>query len=1053
MRKLILMRNSVFAFIMTLVITASAFAQNRVVSGVIVDADTQEPIPSVTVLLQGTTKGVASDADGRYELTLTQQEFNNGVLVFSSVGYISREVVVNGNTTINVELSLDVALLDDVVVVAYGTTTREALTGSVESVSSADLELRTITSPISALEGAVTGLQTISASGQPGSSPSLVIRGVGTLNGDTDPLYVIDGVQFEGGLSTINQDDIESITILKDAASTSLYGSRAANGVVIITTKKGTGVPGGTKSISVNYNGLYGITSKAIPEYDAVTPGEYYELMWDAYSNANAGVDPSTTYNRLGYNPFNVPNDEILLADGTLNPAARVIDQGLDWYDVLERTGSRQSHSLNISAGGENHNLFFSGSSLNEEGYVIETSYERITGRLGGDFTPKDWLTLSGSINLTSTESYGVNGAGGGSIVNPFGFAKDVGSIYPIYIVDTDGSIVRDADGNPLFDRGEGYPEYGISPRPYNPGRHAVEESILNDELFRTNSYGFRASAKVDVPQVEGLSFSLNYGQDIQDYINKSYENNLVGDGAPTGRYGEVRFRRDVENFTQLVNYETTFGEHSVDVTLGHESFARDYSQNDGLATTQTAAGIYEYDNFSVPVSLGGYSSDKNLEGYFARVNYNFQDKYYLTASARRDGSSVFTNNKWGNFYSLGGSWRISNESFMDNIDNITNLKLRASYGEVGNDDLNDFYISQALYAILPNAGEPGVFWDATGNADLKWETIESWDVALEFELYDRVSGIVEFYRRNSTDLLYNVPIPLSEGQSEAPDNIGDMYNQGLEVSLNGAVVQSNDFQWNLGLQASTLKNEITFIPSPFINGSKRWDAGYSRYDFYLYHYAGVDPDNGDALYYMYEPDPDNPDGPSIPVIVNGEHATTNDWGDAGRGYTGHSSVPDLIGSVKNDFSYKNFDLNVLVSYQIGGDILDYGYGDMMHEGEYGVSLHPDALDRWQSPGDVTDVPRLENGDTELAPLGNNSRWITDASYVALRNVSLSYTLDQNVARDLGVDRLRVFVSGENLFISSKRKGLNPQYNLAGTPSGNDYNPARVLSMGVNIAF
>lgn len=1040
--------------------TGSALAQTQTVRGTVYDAQTEEPLPAVTVLLEGTTTGVATDADGTFEIRIPGSELDDAVLVVSSIGFITQRVELNGRTTITVNLEPDVTLLDDVVVVAYGTTTREALTGSAETISSEQLELRTITSPLSALEGTVTGLQTISASGQPGSDPTIVIRGVGTLNGDTDPLIILDGVQFEGGLSAINQDDIQSMTVLKDAASTSLYGSRAANGVLLISTKKG-GSPQGKKTVSVNYNGLYGVITRGIPNYEAASPGEYYELMWEAYKNTlsgtaeeNAARASAQIFNRLGYNPFNVGNDQIVGTDGRINPNARVIDEGLDWFDVLERTGSRQSHSLSISAGGDKHNVFFSGSNLVEEGYVIESDYERLTGRVGGTFFPTDWLTIGGNVNIASAVQNGLSGAGTTSIVNPFAFAKDIGSIYSIYVVDNDGKIVRDSNGNPLFDRGEGYSEYGIQTRPYNPGRNSVEEAILNDEVFKTNSYGFRYNTEVAVPQIEGLTFSLNYGQDIQDFINKSYENNLVGDGAPTGRYGERRYRRIVENFNQIVNYETSIDAHSVEVTLGHESLDRNYSENSGLTNTQTAAGIYEYDNFAVVSGLGGYTSDRTLEGYFARLNYNFQDKYYLTASVRRDGSSVFTNNKWGNFYSVGGSWRISQEDFIKDIDFIDNLKLRASYGQVGNDNLNSFYISQALYAIFPNAGEPGVFWDATGNPDLQWETIESWDVALEFDVFNRISGIVEFYRKNSSDLLYNVPIPKSEGQSEAPNNIGDMYNQGLEISLNGDIVRQRDVQWNLGIQLSTLKNEITSLPNPFITGSKRWGVGRSRYDFYLYHFAGVDPENGDALYYMYEADTENPSGPNVPVLnEDGSHATTNSYQAAGKGYVGASAVPDIIGSVSNQLKYKDFSLGVLVSYQIGGEVLDYGYADMMHAGTYGSSFHKDALDGWRQEGDVTDIPRLENGNINIARRTDNSRWLTDASYLSLRNVNLAYNLKDDLAENLGVDRLRVFVSAENLLLVTKRKGLNPQYNLAGTPTGNDYDPSRIVSMGINISF
>ena len=965
---------------------------------------------------------------------------------------MSKEVRVGAAEVYNVTLAVDTGVLEEVVVVAYGQTTKEAFTGSADVITSENMEMRSLTSPISAIEGSATGVQFLSASGQPGSSPDIVIRGVGTLNGSTDPLYIVDGIQYEGGLSSLNQNDIKSITILKDAASTSLYGSRAANGVVLITTKSGRR----DSDLTVTVNSQVGVITKAIGEYDAVTPGNYYELMWEAYKNsigeADAATQASATiYNRLGYNPFDVPNDQIVGVDGQLNPEANVIFQGLDWYDALERTGNTQSHNLSVSGGGEKHTFFFSASNLQEDGYVVESSFERTTSRLNGNFYPTDWLTLGGDVNLSLANSDGI-GISGSSIGNPFGFAKNTGSIYPVYVVDSQtGEIARDEEGNPLYDRGEGYPDYGILPRPIYAGRNALEELHLNSSVTKTNTYGFRYNAGFQI--IEGLELTLNYGQDINDYFSKRYENNLVGDGAPAGRYRETRYRRTVENFNQLLNYNNSFGDHNLELTLGHESFDRHYSEVFGFKNTQTAVGIYEFANFATVADLSGYSSDKKLEGYFGRLNYNFDEKYYLTASARRDGSSVFSKDvRWGNFYSVGGAWRIDKEGFMDDVDFVNNLKLRASYGEVGNDDLNDYYISQPRYSLLPNAGAPGIFWSDLGNNALTWETVESWDVAMEFSLFDyRLTGALEYYKKNSTDLLYNVPLPLSMGLNEGPANIADMYNEGIELTLNAGIISSDDFGWKIGLQASTFRNEITKIPDPFINGSKRWAEGRSAFEFYLYDYAGVDPENGDALFYQYEEDPET--GEMDPVLnSDGTQATINDYLEAGRAYVDANTIPDVIGSVRNEFRYKDFDLSFLFTYQIGGDILDYGYADMMQVNTYGESIHPDALNAWRAPGDITSVPRVEIGNTDQSPF-LSTRWLTDASYVALRNVNLSYNLSESYTDQVGIDRLRLYVSGENLAMWSERTGLDPQYSLSGTPEGNDYNPNRVISLGINLAF
>jgi TonB-linked SusC/RagA family outer membrane protein len=1023
-----------------------AFAQEKTITGTVSGSDGL-PLIGATVLVKGTNTGASTDFDGNYSIKAAQ----GATLVFSFVGYETQEARVGSSNTINIVMQEDAAQLDEVVVVAYGTTSLEAFTGSASVVGSKELEIRNVTSPIAAIEGKATGVQFTSASGQPGSSPGIIIRGVGTLNGNSSPLYIVDGMQYEGNLNTINQEDIASFTILKDAASTSLYGSRAANGVVLITTKSGS-----KGAIRANVSVSSGIVQQGIQNYDEVTPGQYYETMWESLRNSSAGGgDPAyasaNIYNSLGYNPFDVPNDQIVGTDGLLNPSANVIYKSLDWYDVLNQTGIRNNYNINIAGGGDKHKVFFSASYLDEEGYVVTTGYNRLTTRLNGDFELNDWLTMGGSANITIAESTGPTSAGTGSIVNPFGFAKNIGSVYPVYLNDIQGNLVLDAAGNPVFDNGEGYSEFNIGSRPISQGRHALQELLLNDERTRNNTYGFRYYA--DVKIMDGLSVRVNYGRDINEGLAKEYENNIIGDAQPTGRYSEDRSRREVRNFNQIINYSKTFNDvHNLDITAGHESFERIFSSINALAIEQTAEGIYEFDNFATPVTLGGSTTNKTIEGYFLRANYNFNDKYYISASVRRDASSVFSaDSRWGTFYSVGASWRLDQEDFIQNISFIDNLKLRGSYGEVGNDDLGDFFLSQPRYGLTSNAGSPAIIWSEIGNNALQWETVESWDVALEFGLFNNLlDGTVEYYKRNSSDLLYDLPIALSNGLNAYPANVGDMFNSGWEVSLTGHLVNKNDFTWDLTLQGSTFKNEITSLPDPFVNGSKRWEEGRSRFDFFLLHTAGVDPDTGDQLFKVFEV---NDDGDSVPVIgADGEQELTNDWQATERAYTGDSTIPDFLGSVSNSLSYKGFDLNFLITYGIGGKFLDNGYSAMMHSGNFGSSYHPDILRAWRQPGDITDVPRLETGNADLVRT-QSTRFLTDASFWTLKNVNLGYSFQGSVTDKLGVDNLRLSLTGENLFVKSKRTGLDPQYNLAGTPAGNDFNPSRIFSLGLNVSF
>ncbi|MDE5420701.1 TonB-dependent receptor [Ancylomarina sp. DW003] len=1046
------MKKNLFSMlILCLIGLQSVLAQSREVSGVVTSADDGLSIPGVSVIIKGTTIGTTTDFDGKYTISVSE---GNQILVFSFVGMKTAEMPVNSNT-INLVMESESIGVDEVMVVAYGTAKKESFTGSAGVVGAEKLEERTLSSVGQALEGSTTGVQVASTSGQPGSAPAIRIRGFGTLNGDASPLYVVDGSQYEGSLADISPEDIASMTILKDASSTALYGSRAANGVVMITTKRGKKNQG---KVKIDFKAVTGIVDQAIPHYETVGAKDYYELMYQSYKNAlihGAGTDPAVAaqtaatgiFDKLAYNPFNVPNDQIVDANGVINPNASVIAKSLDWYDPIEQTGYRQNYNLSASGGGEKHDYFFSVGYLDETGYVTNSDFERINTRMNINVTPKKWFKLGTNMSWSFTKKGLASTTDGNtSFGNPFRFARYMGPIYPVYVIDpSTGDYILDASGKKQYDHG--------SSRPTNVDRHIVAELDYNYNETKTNIISNRSYAEFNI--IEGLKVSTNVGIDVQSYHQSDFENNIIGDGAPDGRYNETRYTQTALNWNQLINYNTKIGEdHNIEVLLGHESYDLNYSEMYGMKSKLNVTGINEFDNFVTPISLDGFTSEKKSEGFFARGKYNFQNKYYVEGSFRRDGSSVFHPDvRWGNFYSVGATWRMDQEAFIQNLTWIDQLKFRVSYGEVGNDRIgderSDYYGYQALYAPHPNAGESGLRWSTVGNQDLTWESNNQFDIALEYTvLNNRLHGAVEFYHKISEDLLYNMPLPSSMGLDSQPRNIATLYNQGFEISLGGTIVDSEDFKWDMEIQASTVKNEITEIPDPFVNGSKRWAKNHSVYDYYLYDFYGVDENTGEALYQVWEEDENG--NTSKKFDENGNPVLSNDEQDAGKGYTGSSSIPDLFGSVSNTLKYKEFQLSFLFTYALGGKILDYNYRDLMHEGAYGEALHVDMKKAWMQPGDKTNIPRLQNGNTHLAP--TSDRWLTDASYLSLKNVNLSYTFPKSKIKDLGINSLKIFATGENLFMLTERKGLNPQEAFSGTTS-NVYLPSRVVSFGVNVSF
>ncbi len=1067
-------KSLVTAFLALILLGGVAIAQNISVKGTVTDKATGEPVPFASVVIKGTTTGIATDADGNFTISVAP----NGTLVFSSVGYLTEEVAVSARSTVNVALAPDSQMLEETVVVAFGTVSKKDFTGSAATVDSKKIESRPISNATNALEGATAGVQFTSASGQPGSSGSIRIRGFGSINASSTPLYVVDGVPYDG-IANMNTDDIENITILKDAASCALYGSRAANGVVIVTTKRGR-----SERVQFDVKINQGFSVRGIPEYERLDAYQYVPVAWEALRNGLLSASGSTYTmetasakatadlfpTQLINNPFNVADNAVMNNDGTINPAAQLLyADDLNWTDAVSRVGHRQEYTVSASGAGQKSDYFMSLGYLNEQGYTIESFLERFNGRANVNIQPRKWLKAGLNLAATMANSNVTNTDSSSGYVNPFYFSRNIGPLYPIHKHNADGSYVLDENGEKVYEwdnRGGGA----------SPGRHIVAETLWNPKSYKRNVLNSRAY--VDLILMDGLKFTFNAAYDFRNYLNQTNENTQVGDGAPAGRGRIVNYRYDVYNINQLLNYNKSFANHNVDLLLGHESYDENYKYVYGFKQGLIAEGNTELINYTTISSMYTYSQRQATEGYFARANYNYAHKYYLSASFRRDASSHFyTDARWGNFWSIGASWRMEEEPFIASIPWISALKLRASYGTVGNDGTDSWYAWQTLYDIKKNANTPGFIQsDLEGNLELSWEVNKTFDLALDFGLFDnRLTGSVEFFHRISDNLLFEVPKPLSSGVLTQWQNIGTMYNQGIELQLSADIVRTKDFKWNATFNATKVKNCITKLPQgEIVSGTKRYTVGHSMYDFWLYEYEGVDPDTGDALFYKggwkmedVLDENGNPvlnpaDGTVMQQEVKDEYGNrifdptatrekVHKYTDADKYYVG-TSIPNLYGSLTNTFTYKSFSLSVLLTYGLGGKKLDTTYAGLMGVNSLGSAFHKDLLQSWHQAGDITDIPRLDNGDSNYQNVSSSSRFLTDASYLNIRNITFSYTLPKNVVKKLDLSGIRVFGSVENAHLFCARKGMDPQYNFAGT-SYNSYSPARTMSLGVNFQF
>lgn len=1090
------MRKILFlSFAMLALLVTQAWAQQRTITGTVTSAEDGMGIPGVSVVVKGTQTGTVTDFNGFYTLAVTDAaEF----LVFSFVGLQTQEVAIGGRSLIDLVMQPDFLQMEELMVVAYGTATRGSFTGAASTVNARKIEARPIANVTQALEGQSAGVQVTSPSGQPGSGQDVRIRGFGSVNFSNAPLYVVDGVPYDLAINNINPNDIESISVLKDAAATALYGNRAANGVIMITTKKGN-----KDRSTFQVRATQGFSSRGLPEYDLISTEQYYPISWEAYRNSlaysrtinipmedankiasgtwgnrnaagnqvysNPGLGiPNTAFGDISqlllYNPYNIDPTQIVLEDGTLNPSAELIysKKDLDWEDALTRLGDRKEFSVVFSGGSERSDHYVSLGYLDDKGFAIESDFKRFTARININSQLKSWFKTGLNLSANRSESETARDESSSGFVNPFRFSRSIGPIYPILGIYQYGNSLGETPGTyALDDYGKKQYDYGQIPgipsraSGASAGRHAVAETKWNDDLLKRNVISARTYGEVKF--LKDFTFTVNLSLDVNAFNSASYDNRFVGDGAPAGRADRVNSLTTSNTMSQLLNYSKSFGVHNFDVLAGHESYGYNYNYLRGFRQEIILDGNTELINFATTNSLTSYSYDYRLESYLARINYDYDGKYFLSGSLRRDGSSRFyKDNRWGNFFSVGFAWRMDKEAFISDLTWVDMMKFRASYGQVGSDalgnNLGGYYAWMPLHALgFNNANEPGIIQNKLASYDLKWESNNNWGFGVDFGLFNRMVGTIEYFNRSSVDLLFSVPLPVSSGTLSELQNIGSVVNSGLEFRLGTDIVQKQDFNWNLDFNFTTFRNEITKMPKDLegnpkeiIDGTKKLAEGQDIYAYWLRQYEGVDPADGAALYQW-----DNTLS-LTGIRVFGDDTLTTNQNAALYAYSG-SAIPDLMGGITNTFRYKNFELSVLMSWQIGGKVYDGAYAGLMSSGTYGGSYHVDILNRWQQPGDKTDVPRLDVAQT--TPFGAAStRWLIDASYLNLRAINLYYDLPRGLAQRISVQSVRAYVSAENLAIFSKRKGMDVNQAFSGV-TGNYYSPARTITFGLNLSL
>lgn len=1047
-------------------------------SGTVRDND-GNPLPGASIAIKGTSRHVISDKDGRFAIDDAQK---GDIIVVTYVGFVPHEVVWNGENPLNIKMASTVQGLDDVMVVAYGTVKKSTFTGSAAVIGSEKLSKVSGSGFAEALQGMGSGVNVVNNEGNPGGDTRIQIRGISSMSGASNPLYVVDGMPYDGQLSSISPSDIESITVLKDAAASALYGSRAANGVLMITTKKGK-----SSTPQINLRAAWGTSDNAVKNPVKADPYEQLLNTWEGMYNdqfykygmtkANAGQWASDNVlgkllkavnNSAGQSsyvsPFRHINENYVLHDGNgnpyINPKLEMVWNQSD-YDVYSAVYSRklrEDYGVDVSGTSSSGktNYLFSGSYLNDGGYASNQYFKRYTFRANVTTQVTDWLQLGGNMAYSSSRQ---NTSGS---MRAQMFSTTMASPWLRNIDNTDW-VYSEKTGERMFDYGS-YVNNFFGIHPLNNGGDYWNNP--NDESFNNNLRNMistRYFASVDLPF--NLNFKSSLGIDNNSNKFFGYGSAVHGSGqmAPYGLTvltsggNATRSNTDVTSITwnNLLTWNKKIGDHSFSALAGQEVYNYNSLYNTAYGEGIMQVGQYELASTTKNWSNSSYKDRYGLLSFLGKLDYNFKDKYYLSGSFRSDGSSRFhPDNRWGSFFSAGASWRVSAEDFMRNITWINNLSFRGSYGATGNDKLNKrnadgspgaeiLYAFQGVFESDPLYGNAGLRQSAFAAPSLQWESNNQLNVGMDFTIFKGITGSVEYYNRKSSGLLYYKPFPLSAQTGSANGlntNLGNILNTGFEVSLGAEVFRGNNFNWKIDANISTLKNEITYLPGGAFTFSNRaatykLEEGHSIYDFFMVKNAGVNPDNGNMRYWIR----DGGGGWKITENYDGE-VTTNDYQ-----YIG-SALPKAYGAVTNTFGYKGFDLSFMFYYSLGGKMFDYGYIERTAlRGGVGV-VQELVQDRWKNPGDNALLPRWSN-DNYSSTRKASDFYVFNNSFVRLRNLTLGYTLPKELTKKLGVSTARIYLTGNNLLTlgSAKDRYSDPETGVL----GNNYNGNSVTDNGV----
>lgn len=1064
-------------------------AQKKTITGTV--SDSSESLPGVVVIIKGTTTGTETDFDGNY----TIQAEEGAILQFSYIGLKSEEITVGASNSINIILQEDTQALKEVVVVGYGTTTKQAFTGSIKTIDAEVIESKSVSNVTQALIGEAAGVKVMNYSGQPGAEANVRIRGFGSLNGGSNPLYVVDGIPYDGYLNAINPADIASTTILKDATATAIYGSRGANGVILITTNRGKA---GTSYIDVSFN--TGINMSLLPRYNSIkSPEEYLELSWEGIRNEMKAkgsgaaevfasnnlfysldnLDPSAAIRGINdiYNMWNAPNN--LLIDPTTGKFYPNITRKytpLGWENEGFQNAVRHEANLKMGGGTEKSTYYTSFGYLNDVGYIKNSDFKRLTARLNLTSKVKPWLDSSTNLSYSYAETND-NGqsSDSGSV---FWFVDNIPSLFPVYLRNRDGNRIEDSIyGGYLYD-------YGVDGRPFGAFTNSIADATLNKSL--SVKHEVIANTSLNIKFTDHLTLENSFGVQFLTDTYKNMANISYGSAEGAGSLYQDISGQLVMNGLNLLRFKNTFGVHGVEVLAAHEFNSRDQYGLGASMFNLVHPFIAEMSNATESNGLPFGSTDGvRLESYFGQLNYNYNQKYFLTATYRADGSSRFVDkeNRWDDFGSVGVSWVLSKEAFMDNLTAIDFLKIKSSYGLVGEQESIGNYPGRDLYRTSGLEGELSIVASSPGNRMLTWEIAKQFQTGIEATIFKNIDINIDYYSNTKTNSLTERRIGPSVGYFSQKVNDGLLNNRGLEFDVLAGVIDTKDFSLSIGLNGEILKNELTKMAIDRStglekilnqNGNYAWAKGKSIYDYYIADWLGVDPSDGVSMYALSYYDADNNGIPTRDVdgaVVDDEkvrslyeytnkfpdrevsETITKRYGEATRKFIGKSAIPKIRGGFRLSGKVYNFDISTQFLYSIGGYSYDSAYAGLMDNGAIGSNnYHTDIRDRWQAPGDITSVPRLSNN-YDLNVSSTSSRFLTRADYLTLNNVQLGYTMSKKVSEKLGVAGVRVTLTGDNLFLMSARDGFNPSLSLSGSSNTYRYSPLSTFALGMKVKF